>query len=135
MTLDNLNFNEFIKDHGLSALISEATCFKSINPTCIDNFLTSKKTRFMNTLAFETGVSGHHKLIGTMLRPTFVKGKPKKVFYRCYKNFDNEKFEEELKKHLSSVQDFESFHLAFKTTLDRFVRLNKKLCETTINPS
>ena len=36
---------------------------------------------------------------------------------------------------LSLVQDFESFHLAFKTTLDRFVRLNKKLWETTINPS
>ena len=36
---------------------------------------------------------------------------------------------------LSLVQNFESFHLALKTTLDRFVRLNKKLCKTTINPS
>ena len=134
MTLDNLNFNEFIKDHGLSALISEATCFKSINRTCIDNFLTSKKTRFMNTLAFETGVSGHHKLIGTMLRPTFVKGKPKKVFYRCYKNFDNEKFEEELKKHLSSVLDFESFQLAFKTALDRFAPLKQKVVRDNSQP-
>ena len=89
----------------------------------------------MNTLTFKTGVSDHHKLVGTMPRSTFTKGKPKKIFYGCYKNFDNEKFEEELKKHLSSVQDFESFHLAFKTTLDRFVRLNKKLCKTTINPS
>ena len=89
----------------------------------------------MNTLTFKTGVSDHHKLVGTMPRSTFTNGKPKKVFYGCYKNFDNEKFEEELKKHLSSVQDFESFHLAFITTLDRFVRLNKKLCETKINPS
>ena len=108
MTLDNPNFNELIEDHELSALISEPTCFKNINPTCIESFLTSKKTRFMNTLTFETGVSDHHKLIGTMLRSTFAKGKPKKIFYRCYKNFDNEKFEEELKKHLSSVLDFES---------------------------
>ena len=98
-TLDNPNFNELIENHELSALISEPTCFKSIN-----------------TLTFETGVSDHHKLIGTMLRSTFAKGKPKKIFYRCYKNCDNEKFEEELKKHLSSVLDFESFHLAFKTT-------------------
>ena len=74
----------------------------------------------MNTLTFEKGVLDHHKLIGTMLRSKFVKGRPKKIFYRCYKNFDNEKFEEELKKHLSSVLDFELFHLAFKTTLDRF---------------
>ena len=50
MTLDNPNFNELIEGHELSALISEPTCLKSINPTCIDNFLASKKTRFMNTL-------------------------------------------------------------------------------------
>ena len=40
MTLDNLNFNELIEDHELSALISEPTCFRSINPICIDTFLT-----------------------------------------------------------------------------------------------
>ena len=55
----------------------------------------------MNTLTFEKGVSDHHKLIGTMLRSIFAKSKHKKIFYRCYKNFDNEKFGGELKKHLS----------------------------------
>ena len=44
----------------------------------------------------ETSVSDHHKLIGTMLRSAFAKGKPTKVIYRCYKNFDYEKFEVEL---------------------------------------
>ena len=29
-----------------------------------------------------------------MLRSTFTKGKPKKIFNQFYKNFDNEKFEE-----------------------------------------
>ena len=43
MTLDNPNFNELIEDHQISALISKPTCFKSINPTCNDNFLKSKK--------------------------------------------------------------------------------------------
>ena len=88
----------------------------------------------MNTLTFETGLSDHHKFIGTMLRSTFAKGKPKKIFYRCYKNCDNEKFEEELKKHLSSVLDFESFHLAFKTTLDRFVPLKQKVVRNNNQP-
>ena len=68
MTIDNPNFNELIEDHKLSAQISEPSCFKNINPTCIDNFLTSKETCLMNTLAFEAGVSHHHKLIGKMLR-------------------------------------------------------------------
>ena len=42
-----------------------------------------------------------------MLISTTAKEKPSKVFYRCYKNFDNEKFEEELKKNLLPVSDFE----------------------------
>ena len=52
----------------------------------------------MNTLTLETGVSDHHELIGTMLTASAI-CKPKKLFYRCYKNFSHEKFEEELKKH------------------------------------
>ena len=76
----------------------------------------------MNTLTFETGVSDHDKLIGTMLRSIFAKGKPKKIFYRCYKKFDNE----ELKKHLTSKLDLESSQLAFKTTLNRFAPLKQK---------
>ena len=34
----------------------------------------------MNTLTFETGISDHQKLIGTMLRSIFAKDKPKKYF-------------------------------------------------------
>ena len=78
MSLDNPNFNELIEDHELSALMSGPTCFKNINPTSIESFLTSKKSRFMNTLTFEAGLSHHHKFIGTMLRSTFAKHKPKK---------------------------------------------------------
>ena len=33
------------------------------------------------------------------------------------------------KKHLSSELDFESFHLPFKTTLDRFVSLPEKVVQ------
>ena len=95
---NNLKLSELIADHELCTQISEPLSLKSINPTCIDNFLTNKKTRFMKTLTFGTGISDHHKLTGTMLRSTFTKGKPKKMFYRCYRNFDNNKFEEELQK-------------------------------------
>ena len=38
----------------------------------------------MNTLTFETGLSDHHKFIGTMLRSTLAKGKPKKIFYKLF---------------------------------------------------
>ena len=88
----------------------------------------------MNTLTFEKGVSDHHKLIGTMLRSIFAKSKHKKIFYRCYKNFDNEKFGGELKKHLSSELDFESFHLVFKTLLDHFPPLKQNVVRTSNEP-
>ena len=103
MTPKNLKLNKLIEDHELCNLTSELTCFKKISPTCIDKFLTNKKSRFMKTVTFATGLSDHHKLIGTMLKSTFAKGKPNKIFYRCYKNFDNKKFEEKLKKQLFSV--------------------------------
>ena len=51
-----------------------------------------------------------------------------KVFYRCRKNFDNEKFEGKLKKHSSSVLDFESFHVAFAP-------LKQKVVPNDIQPS
>ena len=69
----------------------------------------------MKPLTFETGVSDHHKLIGTMLRSTFAKEKHKKKLYRCYRNFYNKKFEEELQKQLPSVPDFETFQFALKS--------------------
>ena len=72
----------------------------------------------MKTLTFEPGVFDHQKLIGTMLRSTFAKGKPKKMFYRCCRNFGNKDFEEELQKQLFSVKDFEPFQFAFKVILN-----------------
>ena len=37
---------------------------------------------------YETGISDQPKMIISDFRKTFVKGKPKTVFYRCYNNFD-----------------------------------------------
>ena len=96
MTPNNPKLSELIADHQLCTLISEPTCFKSINLTCIGNLLTNKKTHCMKTVTFETGASDNYKLIGVMLISTFSKGKPKKMIYVCYRNFDNKKFEDEL---------------------------------------
>ena len=70
----------------------------------------------MNSLTFETNVSDNYKLIRTMLRSTFAK-----IFFRI------EKFEEELKRYLSPVLDFESFRIVLKMTLDRFGLLKQKV--------
>ena len=49
------------------------------------------------------------------------------MFYRCYRNFDNKRFEEELQKQLLSVSDFELFQFAFKIILNQFLPFKQKL--------
>ena len=56
------------------------------------------------------------------------------MFYRCYKNFDNKKFEEELQKQILSVSDFESFHFAFKVITNQFAALRHKLIRSNNQP-
>ena len=56
------------------------------------------------------------------------------MFYRCYRNFDNKKFEEQLQKQLPSVSGFESFQFAFKVILNQFAPLKQKLIRNNNQP-
>ena len=44
----------------------------------------------MKSGTYETGLSDHDKMVYSFLRKTFAKGKPKIIYYRCFKNFDVE---------------------------------------------
>ena len=54
----------------------------------------------MNAKTFDTGESDFHHMIFAMFKPTFVKAKPKKIKYRCYKKIDKTAFEVELSQNL-----------------------------------
>ena len=56
----------------------------------------------MKSETCETRLSDHHKMVYSFLRKTFAKGKPKTIYYRCFKNFEQNKFNEELKKRIST---------------------------------
>ena len=56
------------------------------------------------------------------------------MFYRCYRKFDNKKFEEELQKQLPSVLDFESSQFALKAILNQFAPLKQKLIRNNNQP-
>ena len=116
-----------IEDHNFCKLILEPICFKSINLTCINNFLINQKTRFTKTVTFKTGLSDHYRLINTILKSKFAKEKPNKIFQRFNRNFDNEKFERKLKKQLLLLSNFEFSRLAFKFTLNQFAPLKQKV--------
>ena len=74
------NLKNFMCSFDLESLIDSPTCYKSINPTCIDLILTNKKNHFINSTTFETGLFDHHKLITTILRKTVSKGNSEKMF-------------------------------------------------------
>ena len=80
----------FLYQHNLKNLVKQKTCFKSTeNPSCIDLFLTNCAHSFQNTNTISAGISDCHKMVVTVLKTTFTKAKPKEIFYRSYKNFNN----------------------------------------------
>ena len=84
MTIENHYFNDFMEMFALSYLISNPSCFQSINPTCIDLTLTNKPNLFKLSAKFETGPSDHHKLVSTIMKSDIFEGPPKKKIYRLH---------------------------------------------------
>ena len=78
MSTENPILKNFMGRFDLESFIDSQTCYKSINPTCIDLILTNKKNHFMKSATFETGLSDYHKLITTILRKNISKGNSKK---------------------------------------------------------
>ena len=122
----NKNLKDFRDLNQLEHLILKPTCYKGKTPSTIDLIITNHKTSFMKSDTCETGLSDHHKMVHSFLRKTFAKGKPKTIYYRCFKNFEQNKFNEELKKRISIDLSFEAFLEIFQSTLDRFAPYKQK---------
>ena len=57
------NMASFYETYELKSLINEPTCYKnSLNPSCIDLFLTNNTNSFQKTFVMETRHSDFHKL-------------------------------------------------------------------------
>ena len=79
-------------------------------------------------MALKTGISDHHKMIMTIFRSIFAKGKPKTFYSHCYKKFNLQQFQMELKEKLDgiSINSFDIFLEEFGTRLDKFAPLKEK---------
>ena len=90
-------FSYFLKCHNASNIVKEKTCLKGLdNPSCIDLIITNKPGCFQNTVVTTTGLSDCHKFVTTVLKASFKKALPKEIFYRDYKSFDKQVFQNEL---------------------------------------
>ena len=77
-------------------MIRNETCFTRDHKSTIDLILTNKSKNFQNTCITETGLSDFHKLISTFFKTQITRLKPKIVFFRNYKRFEDSKFLEDL---------------------------------------
>ena len=92
---------EFCETYNLSNMITDPTCFKSMNnPSCIDVMLTNRSSCFENSTVIETGLSDCHKMTITVMKKYFKKREPITITYRDYKNFDGEKFRSDLREKI-----------------------------------
>ena len=121
------DFNESETSPALDSLLDEQkckntvknkTCFKSVRGSCIYLIFASRPSLHQFANVFEIGISDHHLLIYTMLKSTYTKLEPKVLSRRCFKNFSEQSFLQDLKQGLSNTGNFSDFNNEFKNTLN-----------------
>ena len=93
--------SDFCEINKLEHLLLKPSCFKDLLSSAIDLSVNDHKESFMSSDVYEAGISDHNKMIISVLRKTFADNKPKTVFYRWYKHFDQDSFNEILKDRIS----------------------------------
>ena len=89
--------DKFCSLFSLTNIIKSDACFTKFHSSTIDLFLTNKPNFFQKTNAIKTGLSNHHKLICTFFKSCYNRLKPKIVYYRNYKKFDEANFPYDVK--------------------------------------
>ena len=120
--------SEFFIKNDAKNLVREKTCFKNhVNPSSIDLFITNSSLSFQNTTTFASGLSDFHKMILTVSKTTFQKVKAKDIVYRNFKQFDMNKFKNDVREKLQSVNNYETFESEFLNVLNINAPLKKKV--------
>ena len=100
---DTFSFKNLIKDN---------TCFTHNHQSSIDVILTNKPNSFQKSSCLELGVSDYHKLIMTSLKMHVKRLKSKRIMYRSYRNFSEDKFLNDLNGEIAQHDSyFSSFDL------------------------
>ena len=132
------NFSRFDKleelcnTFNLTNLIKSETCYTNNHKSTIDLFFTNKPLSFQGTSTTETGLSNCHKLISTFMRSFVSRLKPKIIFFRNYKKFDETKFLSDLKNtnfSFTSADPNENYLFltnSFSKIVEKHVPLKKK---------
>ena len=103
MIVQNIHLHSFFQLYDLSTLINTPTYYQSQNPTCIDHFLTNRKTFCKLSQNFEIGLSDHYKWISAIMKSGSFNEPSRMKICRSYKTFYNENFNTALIASLDTV--------------------------------
>ena len=134
---DYADVSEFCDIFSLKNLIKGDTCFSPIakHPSLINIILTNRSQSFQNSVAMETGISDHHKMIVTVMKNHIVRLQPYKIQYRNYQGFSPDAFVNDLihadlgaALHYSEDANvvYNDFCNRFRKVLDRHAPLKSK---------
>ena len=99
--IEEANLKSFCESYDLKSLIKQPNCYRNPNKsTCIDLTLTNILRMFQSTCVLDTGLSGFHLMIMTVMRKTFRKMRSRVINYRSYRYFSNETFRVSLTNNL-----------------------------------
>ena len=117
----------FMNQYDAKNLVKDKTCFKNIeNPSCVDLFITNSYRSFQNTKVLSTGLSDFHKMVITVLKIKFKKLPPKMISYRCYRNFNEDRFRYDLKMCIEVCTSYEAFESLFMNVLNKHAPMKSK---------
>ena len=131
MDIDKLD--KFSNLFDLTNLIKTETCCTKNHKSTIDLFLTNRPLSFQKSRTTETGISDYHKLISTFFKSHYTRLKPKIIYYRNYKNFNEELFLKDLENsNLSANSDnphenYTNLSQTFSKVVQKHTPLKKKI--------
>ena len=82
--------------YALHNLVSEPTCFKSINPTLLDVILATKPKRFTTVLSCSCWLSDCHNIVCVSTKLSLPRRNDRHILYRSFKHFDEFHFDADL---------------------------------------
>ena len=109
---------EFCNSFSLTNIVKRNTYFAKNSKSTIDLLPTNKPMSFLVTSTTETGLSDCHKLISSFMKSYISRLKARTIFYRIYKNFNEEKFVKDVKVadfSFSSNDSNEDYSVLFDT--------------------
>ena len=94
--LENCPMTDTCNTCALHNLVSETTCFKSINPTLLDVILVTKPNRFTKVLNCSCWLSEFHNIVGVSTKLSLPRRNDRRILYRSFKNVDEFHFHADL---------------------------------------